>query len=89
MIIITDGYTMNDEALKQELLGMKKDILTFVYFIGGNKKDDLEELTDHFISQGGDVEQSLSQYFSVIGQAYNSQKVLSVHSCQGESHANP
>ena len=81
VIIITDGYTMNDEALKQELLGMKKDILTFVYFIGGNKKDDLEELTDHFISQGGDVEQSLSQYFTVIGQAYNSQKVLSIRNC--------
>ncbi len=89
VIIITDGYTLNDEALRQELLGLKKDILTFVYFIGGNKKDDLEELTDHFISKGGDVSKSLSQYFDAISKAYKSQKVLNVHSCQGRNHANP
>ncbi len=88
-IVITDGYTINDEALKTQLLAQKKDILTFVYFIGGDKKDDLEQLTDHFISQGGDVKQSLSQYFGVIEQAYNNQKVLSVHSCQGGNHGTP
>ncbi|MCU7859115.1 MAG: hypothetical protein KZQ86_04625, partial [Candidatus Thiodiazotropha sp. (ex Lucinoma kastoroae)] len=89
VVIITDGYTMNDKALRQELLGLKKDILTFVYFIGGNKKDDLEGLTDHFISQGGDVSKSLSQYFDAIGQAYKSQKVLNVHSCQVGHRASP
>ncbi len=83
VIIITDGYTMSDEARKQELLALKGDILTFVYFIGGDKKDDLEELTDHFIAQGGDVAQSLSKYFGVIGQSYNTQKVLNVSKCQG------
>jgi len=83
VIIITDGYTMSDEERKQELLALKGDILTFVYFIGGDKKDDLEELTDHFIAQGGDALQSLSKYFGVIGQAYNTQKVLNVSKCQG------
>ncbi|MCG7870521.1 MAG: VWA domain-containing protein [Candidatus Thiodiazotropha lotti] len=89
VIVITDGYTMSDPALKQELLGLKKDILTFVYFIGGDKKDDLEELTDHFIAQGGDIEHYLSQYLGALGQAYNTQKVLSVKACPGGGHANP
>lgn len=88
-IIITDGYTISDENRKTELLAKKKDILTFVYFIGGNKKDDLEQLTDHFIAQGGDVGRSLTDYFGAIEQAYNSQKVLSVHQCQGNGHATP
>lgn len=89
VIIITDGYTMNDTARKQELLGLKNDILTFVYFIGGNHKDELEEITDHFIAQGGNLKQSLAQYFNSIGQAYNTQKVLAVRQCQGGRHAAP
>jgi uncharacterized protein YegL len=88
-IIITDGYTVNDANVKAELLAKKNGILTFVYFIGGNHKDDLEGITDHFISQGGDVKQSLSQYFSAIGLAYKSQKVLSVKPCAGGSHETP
>ncbi len=89
VIIITDGYTMNDAARKQELLGLKHDILTFVYFIGGDRKDELEEITDHFIAQGGNLKQSLAQYFNSIGQAYNTQKVLAVRQCQGGRHAAP
>ncbi|MBV1952634.1 MAG: VWA domain-containing protein [Cycloclasticus sp.] len=89
VIIITDGYTLSDEKRKKDLLALKGSALTFVYFIGGNKRDDLEDITDHFIAQGGDVAQSLSQYFSAIGQAYNAQKVLSVKACASESNANP
>lgn len=89
VIIITDGYSFADQALYQELLGLKKDILTFVYFIGGEKKDDLEGLTDHFISKGGDVRASLSQYFGALGNAYNSQKILNVRRCKGGHYARP
>lgn len=89
VIIITDGYTLSDEQRKQELLSLKGNVLTFVYFIGGHKRDDLEKLTDHFIAQGGDVKQSLAQYFGAIGQAYNTQKVLNIHSCQGRAYASP
>lgn len=88
-IIITDGYTLSNEARKKELLALKKDILTFVYFIGGDKRDDIEALTDHFLAKGGNVKQSLSQYFGAIGQAYNSQKVLNVRPCHGSHHAKP
>ena len=88
-IVITDGYTVNDAKVKAELLANKNGILTFVYFIGGNHKDDLEGITDHFISQGGNVKQSLSHYFSAIGLAYKSQKVLSVKPCSGGAHATP
>lgn len=88
-IVITDGYTLNDEKVKSQLIANKKDVLTFVYFIGGNRTDDLKEITDHFISQGGNLKQSLSQYFSAIGYAYKSQKVLSVKPCSGSSNAAP
>ncbi|MGH1404338.1 MAG: hypothetical protein ACRBDL_08840 [Alphaproteobacteria bacterium] len=80
-IIITDGYTLSDPVRKAELMKLKGDALTFVYFIGGSKKDDLEGITDSFIAQGHDVKQSLSQYFSAIGQAYKSQKVLTAFQC--------
>ena len=88
-IVITDGYTVNDAKVKAELLVKKNDTLTFVYFIGGNHKDDLEDITDHFISQGGNVKQSLSHYFSAIGLAYKSQKVLSIKPCSRSTHATP
>lgn len=88
-IIITDGYTVNDAKVKAELLAKKNGILTFVYFIGGNHKDDLEGITDHFIAEGGNVRQSLSHYFSAIGLAYKSQKVLSVKPCSGGAYAAP
>lgn len=89
VIVITDGYTINNEKLKAALLAKKNGILTFVYFIGGNHKDDLEGITDHFISQGGNVKQSLSQYFSAIELAYKSQKILRVKPCSGGAHATP
>lgn len=88
-IVITDGYTINDAKVKAELLANKNGILTFVYFIGGNHKDELEDITDHFIAEGGNVKQSLSQYFSAIGLAYKNQKVLSVKPCSGGAYATP
>jgi len=82
VIIISDGYTIANPQAKSELIGLKKDVLTFVYFIGGNKKDELKGLTDHFIARGDNVRASLSQYFTALGRAYNTQKVLSVRSCK-------
>lgn len=89
VIIVTDGYALENLDLKQELLGLKKDVLTLVYFIGGEKKDELEGLTDHFISGGVGIRTSLPRYFNALGQAYNSQKVLNVRNCQGGNHAKP
>ncbi len=89
VIIVTDGYTLDDEVRKQELTSIKGDVLTFVYFIGGTNRNALEGVTDHFITHEGDVAKSLSKYFETIGQAYKAQKILNVSTCQGGSYATP
>ncbi|WP_444994765.1 vWA domain-containing protein [Aliikangiella sp. IMCC44359] len=85
VIIITDGYTVKDEQRKQELLSLKKDTLTFVHFIGGNEKDALEGITDHFTAPNGNVKDVLAQYFNVISNGYKAQKVLHVQQCSKAS----
>ncbi|MBL4623174.1 MAG: hypothetical protein JKY89_12330, partial [Immundisolibacteraceae bacterium] len=87
--ITTDGYTLSDEARKKELIALKNNALTFVYFVGDEKRDDLEGIADHFISRGGNLRSNLSQYFKVLGRGYNAQKVLNVRECSGSSYANP
>lgn len=89
VIIITDGYMEADPIRKQELLTLKGDTHTFVYFIGGEQRYHLDGLTNRFLSQRGEVKHSLLQYFGAIGQAYGTQKVLNVRSCQGGAYAKP
>ncbi|PCK00066.1 MAG: hypothetical protein COA45_04085 [Zetaproteobacteria bacterium] len=89
VIIITDGHMEADPLRKQELVSLKGDILTFVYFIGGNNRTHLEGLTNRFLAQRGNVRDSLLQYFDAIGQAYNTQKVLNIHRCQGGVYPSP
>ena len=80
VIVITDGYTMSN-AGKDELINLKDDVLTFVYFIGGSKRDDLEGIADHFLSKADDVKSSLSQYFKSLSTAFTSQRVITVKPC--------
>lgn len=89
VIIITDGHMEADSLRKQELVSLKGDILTFVYFIGGNNRTHLEGLTNRFVAQRGNVKHSLLQYFNSIGHAYNTQKVLNIHRCQGGVYTSP
>ncbi|GJL65995.1 MAG: hypothetical protein NPIRA05_09660 [Nitrospirales bacterium] len=85
VIIVTDGYTLEDEERKAELMALRGDVLTLVYFVGGNKRDELEGITDHFIAEGGDISRSITQYFHTLSAAYNSQKVLTVQSCEASA----
>ena len=78
VIVITDGYTKADPQRKAYLYLDKKDVLTYVYFIGGDKKDELLGITDHFFANNADIKQSLTQYFGAIGQGFNAQKILRV-----------
>lgn len=80
-IIVTDGYTLADEAVRQELIALKNDVLTLTYFIGGTQRDELEGITDSFITHDGNVSKSLGQYFRTLGTAYTSQKTLQVKPC--------
>ena len=89
VIIITDGHMVADPIRKQELLSLKGDTHTFVYFIGGKQRAHLEGLTNQFLEQRGNVKHSLLRYFGAIGKAYNSQKVINIRNCQGVNHAAP
>jgi len=85
VLILTDGYTLSDEVRKSELLRLRGDVLTLVYFVGGAGRNQLEGITDHFVAEGGDISQSLDQYFQSVSQAYNTQKVLTVQSCMASA----
>lgn len=87
VVIVTDGYTLNDATRRQELSSLKGDTLTLVYFIGGTHRNELEGITDHFVSHQGDIATSLGRYFSLLGSAYSTQKVLNIRSCQGGAYA--
>ncbi|MGH1379123.1 MAG: hypothetical protein ACRBB3_09915 [Alphaproteobacteria bacterium] len=89
VIIITDGHMVADPVRKQELLSLKGDTHTFVYFIGGTQRAHLEGITNQFLEQRGNIKNSLSRYFGAIGKAYNSQKVINIRKCQGVKHAKP
>ena len=83
IIIISDGFTIGDQARKRELIAMKNDVLTLTYFIGNStSRSALEGISDHFVSDQGDVRSSLTSYFSELGLAYNTQKVLNITSCE-------
>jgi hypothetical protein len=93
VVIITDGYTLNDEKRKQELLKLKGNTLTFVSFLGGDHRDQLEGITDSFLPQDKNIKDGLKKYFTVLSDAYNTQKTVIVHKCtngaKGGIHAIP
>jgi len=89
VIIITDGQIADDIALRQKLQTAKKDILTFVYFLGQKENRHLTGLADAFLKSTSDIKTSLDQYFHSLSAAYRTQKVLSVKQCKGGGYANP
>lgn len=85
VIIITDGQIEPDEEMKQKLLTAKKDVLTFVYFLGQKYEHPLIGLADAFLQNTTDLKKSLNQYFHSLSTAYGTQKVLSLRPCKGGS----
>lgn len=83
IIIITDGYTLSDEAKRQELIALKGDVLTLTYFIGGAQRNALEGITDHFAIHEGNIRQTLGSYFKTLSHGYNAQKMLTIKPCGG------
>ena len=83
VIIITDGQIEPDEDMKQKLVASKKDILTFVYFLGQKYEHPLIGLADGFLQTTSDLKTSLDHYFGSLSTAYGSQKVLEVRPCKG------
>ncbi|GAB6906258.1 conserved exported hypothetical protein [Desulfosarcina cetonica] len=85
VILITDGQIEPDEEMKQKLLTAKKDVLTFVYFLGEKYEHPLIGLADAFLQSTTDLKANLNQYFHSLSTAYGTQKVLEVRPCKGGS----
>ena len=83
VILITDGQIPPDPEMKKELFAAKKDILTFVYFLGEKNDHELIGLADAFLQTTSDIKSSLEGYFHSLSTAYGSQKVLEVRPCNG------
>jgi len=86
VIVITDGQISPDEEMKQKLIAGKKDILTFVYFLGDKDDDHLIGLADAFLQATSEFRKNLDQYFHSLSTAYGTQKVLKVRRCDGGNY---
>ena len=89
VIIITDGHISTDAKLRQEVQNAKKDVLTFVYFLGEKEGRHLVGLADAFLKSTSDIKNNLDQYFKSLSAAYRTQKVLRIKQCKGGSYAKP
>lgn len=87
IIIITDGQVSWNDKQNQTLLSAKKDILTFVYFLGDKNDRYLNRLADGFLQSTANIQANLAKYFGSLSAGYNAQKVLQVQPCKGGSHA--
>ena len=82
VIIITDGGLNESLELKEELLAKRGDVLTFVYFLGGNTDEHLKELAHHYLEHEGALEPALQRYFDVVSTAYRKQTIIKVRPCE-------
>lgn len=87
VIVITDGQIPPDEAHKNKLITAKKDILTFVYFLGSKSDQQLIGLANAFLAPSSNIKESLGQYFQSLSSAYNYQKVLTIKKTSGGGYA--
>jgi len=89
VIIITDGQISTDAKLRSKIQNAKKDILTFVYFLGQKEDRHLIGLADAFLKNSSDIKTNLDQYFHSLSAAYRTQKVLHIKQCAGGGYAKP
>ena len=83
VILITDGQIYSDAQMKKKLMTAKKDILTFVYFLGDKDDQELIGLADAYLQTGANIKTSLQNYFHSLSAGYGTQKVLEVRPCSG------
>lgn len=86
VILITDGQISEDRKKRQELIKAKKDILTFVYFLGKKNDQYLTGLADGFLSNTANIRSSLGKYFGSLSAGYNAQRTIQVEECKGGSY---
>lgn len=84
VIILSDGGLNENLQLKEELLRLRGDALTFVYFLGNQTDEHLKELAHNYLEHDGDLSSALGRYFQVLSEAYTRQTVLRVVPCDAE-----
>lgn len=81
VIIITDGEVNASLDLAATVEALKKDTVTFVYFLGGHEERFLKNLADNYLTHEGAVADALPHYFDIVSEAYTAQTVLRQSAC--------
>lgn len=89
VIIITDGAINANLHLQATVEALKKDTVTFVYFLGGHEERFLKDLADNYLTHEGAVADALPKYFGVVSEAYTSQTVLRQTACTAPGGQQP
>ncbi|PRY94795.1 von Willebrand factor type A domain-containing protein [Hasllibacter halocynthiae] len=87
VIIITDGAVNRNLEREAEVIAAKGDVVTFVYFLGGDEERFLQSLADSYLSHEGDLRDELPRFFNVVRDVYTSQTVLRQSQCAAEEGA--
>lgn len=81
VIIITDGAVNRNMEREAEVIAAKGDVVTFVYFLGGDEERFLQSLADSYLGHEGDLRDELPRFFNVVREVYTSQTVLRQSQC--------
>ncbi|MER3352368.1 MAG: vWA domain-containing protein [Hoeflea sp. D1-CHI-28] len=84
VIIITDGQANRNLERQTSVIAAKGDVVTFVYFLGGNEERFLQDLADSYLGHDGALRQELPRFFNVVRDAYLSQTVLRQTACSDD-----
>ncbi|WP_158401948.1 VWA domain-containing protein [Celeribacter indicus] len=87
VIIITDGKVNRNLEREASVIAAKGDVVTFVYFLGGDEERFLKSLADSYIGHDGDLRAELPRFFNVVREVYTSQTVLRQTPCGDASTA--
>lgn len=87
VIIITDGAVNRNLEREAEVIAAKGDVVTFVYFLGGDEERFLQSLADSYLGHEGDLRDELPRFFNVVRDVYTSQTVLRQSQCAAEEGA--
>lgn len=87
VIVITDGAANRNLEREASVIAAKGDVVTFVYFLGGNEERFLRSLADSYLGHEGQLRDELPRFFNVVREAYMSQTVLRQVACDASEGA--
>jgi len=89
VIVITDGQITQNLPMQNAILAAKKDTLSFMYLRGKASHEHIKTLTDSYIHDPANFKESLGEYFGILSDGYNTQKLIQVKTCAGGAYAAP